>query len=91
VSDLDHIRRRLDALLIGTRLGHGSVVVINDGKRMLPSWPLMLTFVNAQGRRRFVASVGDEELGEFLDRVVPQQRSSNFYLAVVGGMPIEPQ
>jgi hypothetical protein len=91
VSDLDHIRRRLDALIIGTGAGIRDVVIINEGGRAYPGGPIVLRFVNARGQRHTVVSVGDEELAAFLDRVVPAQCDLGYRLAIIGGLPIEPQ
>ena len=51
----------------------------------------MLRFVNARGQRHTVVSIGEESLAAFLDRVVPAQRDLGYRLAIVGGLPIEPQ
>jgi hypothetical protein len=90
MSDLDAINRRLDRLL-GATVVVDHVVIIN---RALPAWPggpTVLKFVNHWGRWRTVTSIVDEGLADFLERVVPQQRSDGYCLAVIGGLPEEPQ
>jgi hypothetical protein len=90
MSDFDRINRRLDHLF-GGGVGYGHIVIIN---RALPAWPggpTVLKFCNRWGRWRTLTSIGEEGLADFLERTVPVQRADGYRLAIIGGLPVEPQ